>query len=282
MSSIKGHRFHPFQASQQIPKSSLSTSQAAKVSELSSSPLLDYLGYRFHTRHYVMICVSCGVAIMPQHGIAHAKNAHNIVASRDQRDFWNQTVTEWKVTRLMDVPSPFDRQPVELLKLHKNAYCCNFCRYASLTDATFSKHWGKQHKQEKVPLVERHHKGCVQTFYSHAPCTYFEVDLPIPNSNDLFSIYIKKDVPGYPPFNVTIPSAPREIPPLLYNTRWHEHLSEYISDRGKLRVLTTLAHPRSLAKTPLWKLVWNYMSTVASVAKGSSMRVKCLLTEYPR
>jgi hypothetical protein len=310
MSSSKGHRFHPFQPSQttQIPKSLplrtsqssigsnlqpsqttqipkpllLSASQSSKVSYLQSSPLLDYLGYRFNTAHSVMICVSCGYAVMPGHAIGHIKNKHNISVSREQEELWHQTVTEWNVICDGPVPSPQDRQPVELLKIHRNAYCCNHCSYASLTIATFSKHWSLTHKDLNTPPAERYRDGCVQTFYSHAPCTYFEIDMPILNSTPIFDVYMKKEVPTYKPFDVILPSAPREIPPLLYCTRWHEHLAEYITDKGSRRTLYTLAHPTKYTKCPLWKLVWNYLSAVTELAADSSIRVRCLLTEYPR
>jgi hypothetical protein len=92
---------------------------------------------------------------------------------------------------------------------------------------------------------------------------------------------MKKELPNYAPFDVIIPSAPREIPPLLYNTRWHEHLAEFITNKRKRRLLFTLAHPTKFTKDPLWKLVWNYVGTVVNIAKDSSMRVRCMLTEYP-
>lgn len=284
MSSIKGHRFHPFGPSQttQIPKSLvLSSSQAFKTTHLQSSTLLNYLGYRFNKAHSVMICVSCGFAVMPGHAIGHVKNKHHIPVTKEQEALWHQTVVEWAVTD-SPVPSPLDRRPVELLNIHRNAYCCNCCSYASLTIATFSKHWSLEHREINMPPAERYHDGFVQTFYSHAPCTYFEIDVPIHNSTPLFDVYIKKEVPNYEPFDVMIPSAPREIPPLLYCTRWHEHLAEYITDKASRRELYTLAHPKNYTKCPLWKLVWNYLSAVAEAARNSSIRVRCLLTEYPR
>jgi len=285
MSSIKGNRFHPFQQSQatQIPSFLLaSASQSSKVSHLRTSPLLDYLGYRFHTMHSVMICVSCGCAVLPSGALGHVRNQHSIPVSKQQQELWNQTITEWDVTTNGSVPSPHDRQPVELLKLHTGAYCCNCCDYAALTISTFSKHWSLKHRSLDLRPSERYHDGCVQTFYSHAPCTYFEVDMPIPNSTSVFNIYLKKDVPSYASFDVVIPSAPREIPPLLYSTRWHEHLANYIKEKEIRRTLFSLAHPTKFTKCPLWKLVWNYLATVANIAKDSSMRVRCLLTEYPR
>jgi len=285
MSAIKGHRFHPFQSSQtpQIPKSMvISSSQSSKVSYLRTSPLLNYLGYRFHTTHLVMICVSCGVAQLPQNALGHIKNQHKISTTKEQKEQWNHTVTEWNVSSEYVIPSPTDRQPVELLQLHANAYCCNCCDYAALTISSFSKHWSIRHKSENLPPSERYHEGCVQTFYSHAPCTYFEVDVPIFHSTSLFDIYMKKEVPNYPPFDVTIPTAPREIPPLLYNTRWHEHLADYMTDKKQRRLLFTLAHPTHHTKERLWNLIRDYLNCVVDVVKDTNMRVRCLLVEYPR
>jgi hypothetical protein len=229
-----------------------------------------------------MICVTCGCAVLPGEALSHVKNQHEISVSREQLAVWNQTVDDWNVTTDRIIPRPQDHKPVELLKVHSNAYCCNSCAFASLTISTFSKHWSLNHKLVGFRPNERYHEGHVQTFYSHAPCTYFEIDSPIPNSTSLFDVYMKKEVPQYASFNVTIPSAAREIPPLLNSTRWHEHLADFLLEKEKRRELFTLAHPSKIAKCPLWKLVWNYVGTVANIAKDSSMRVRCLLTEYPR
>ena len=285
MSSIKGHRFQPFQKSQgsQIPKSMVtSANHSSRTSYLRSSPLLDYLGYRFHIKHSIMICVSCGCGVLPGDALGHVKNQHNISISREQQMLWDQTVTEWNVTNERSLPRPQDTQPVELLKIHANAYCCNCCEYAALTVGSFSKHWSLKHRSVGLRPSERYHDGSVQTFYTHVPCTYFEVDMPISKSSTLFDVYMKKEVPSYTPFNMTIPSSVREIPPLLNSTRWHEHLADYILDKEKRRVLFTLAHPTNYTKCSLWKLVWNYLGAVANIAKDTSMRVRCLLTEYPR
>jgi orsellinic acid/F9775 biosynthesis protein OrsD len=139
MSTIKGHRFHPFNQSQglQISRPLVST---PAVSDLRSSPLLDYLGYRFHTKHLIMICVACGFAVMPSNALGHVRNQHNIFVSNEQHSLWVQTVDEWSVIKNGPVLPPQDHQPVELLKIHNNAYCCVSCDYAALTVATFSKH----------------------------------------------------------------------------------------------------------------------------------------------
>lgn len=285
MSTIKGHRFHPFHQHQVTQPSGplvSGSTQSLKTSDLLSSPLLNYLGYRFHTKHLVLICVACEYAILPINALGHVKNQHGIFASKEQQALWIDTCTELNITTGCPVPLPKGSDQVELLKVHSDAYCCNCCDYACLTVTTFSKHWGTQHNSSDLRPSDRHHRGYVQTFYSHAPCTYFEVAIPISNSTTLFDVYSKKEIPNYAPFNVAIPSAPREIPPLLYNTRWHEHLADYITDKKERESLFTLAHPSKISKTSLWKLVWDYLSTVSNVAKDTSMRVRCLLTEYPR
>ena len=229
-----------------------------------------------------MICVACGCGVLPGDALNHVKNQHDISVSREHLTLWNQTVIDLNVTTDRIIPSPKDHNPIELLKVHSDAYCCNCCDYAALTISTFSKHWSLNHKSIGFRPNERYHDGHVQTFYSHAPRVFFEVDTPIPNSTSIFDVYMKKEVPHYAPFDVTIPSAIREIPPLLNSTRWHEHLADFLLEKEKRRELFTLAHPTKLAKCALWKLTWNYVGTVANVAKDSSMRVRCLLTEYPR
>ena len=292
-SQTKGHRYHPFNGgtttAQAVPESFQATGSdnnlnaASSLSDLDSSPLLDYLGYRFHKVHRVMICVSCECAIVATSAIAHANNQHNIKTTLDNKRSWQNTVLDWNVTSSTSIPAPHNRQPVELLKIHPKAFCCNQCTYAALSPLTFSKHWSMTHRSQiHIASADRYHHGYVQTFFPHISCQYFEVDPPTPTTSLLFDVYKKKEVPTYPSFNLTIPSAPREIPPLLYQTRWHEHLADYIKEPAKRRILMPLAHPKQYTKCPLWKLVWNYIAAIADIAKHSSMRVRCLLTEYPR
>jgi hypothetical protein len=286
MSSIKGNRFHPFQKKKQATQTQSSSviisGQSSDASDLRSSPLLDYLGYRFNTKHSVMICVACECAILPDNALGHVRKKHTMFVSKEQQAIWDHTVTELNVTNDAIISPPVDHKAVELLKLHPKAFCCNSCDYACLSVTTFAKHWSADHRSINLPSNERYHEGWVQTFYSHAPCKYFEVDVPIPNSTPLFNIYVKKEIPNYLPFDVVIPSAPREIPPLLYNTRWHEHLTEYLTEKPKRRLLFSLAHPTNYSKDPLWKLVLDYLKCVVNTVKDSSMRVRCLLTEFPR
>jgi hypothetical protein len=284
-SSIKGNRFHPFQKPLANPKPNSSatiSNPASHVSYLHSSPLLDYLGYRIHTKHLVVICVSCECGVLPGNAISHVKKKHNIPVSQENRALWDLSIVDWNIDDEGSIPSPTDREPVELLKVHPKAFSCNNCDYVCLTESTFSKHWGVNHKNATLPPKERYHESWAETFYPHVPCRYFEVDVPIPNSTPAFDVYMKKEVPSYPSFDVTIPSAPREIPPLLYTTRWHEHLEEYMTDKPKRRLLYSVAHPTKFTNDRLWDLVWRYLDVVSLNAKDSSMRVRCLLTEYPR
>jgi hypothetical protein len=133
-----------------------------------------------------------------------------------------------------------------------------------------------------LPVEDRYHRGHVQTFYAPFYCSYFKVDIPIPNSTPIFDIYMKDEASSYPQFNVTIPAAPREIPPLLYQTQWHIHLADHLTDKAKRRTLSTLVTPKDYTKNALWKLVWNYVAAVSAVAQQTTMRIRCLLKEYPR
>ena len=286
LSVSKGHRYHPFKQSTaraQLVQQSAYAATSHAQSDLLSSPLLDYLGYRFHKQHHIMICVACEFAVLPGSALGHVHNQHNISTTRDEKKYWDNLVKDWNVTSDTFILPPKDQQPVELLKIHPDAYCCNECNYGALTSRSFANHWTDRHQSSShLSPEERYHRGHVQTFYQHVHCRYFQVNPPIPNSTPLFDVYMKAEVPSYESFDVTIPSAPREIPPLLYQTRWHEHLEMHIKDRSKRRTLMTLGHPTRHTKSPLWKLVWYYLTAVAQLAKSSSMRIRCLLQEYPR
>lgn len=293
---LKTHRYHPFKdtiaSSQPVSQSPLTgytsvehqvQSGSSGLSALASHPILDCFGYRFHKSHRILICVACEFAVIPSSALGHANSQHNISSTQDEKANWNNLVTKLNVTTQTSISPPSDRQPVELLQIHSDAYCCNLCNYGTLTSRSFSNHWSANHRSSNdISPDERYHRGHVQTFFPHINRRYFQVDPPIPNSTPLFDIYMKKEVPTYEAFDVTIPAAPREIPPLLYQTRWHDHLEAYITDKGKRRTLATLAHPTQYTKCPLWKLVWHYISAFVDVGKNSSMRVRCILVEYPR
>ena len=155
-----------------------------------------------------MICVSCRCAFLSSHAPMHVKSQHEIPVSKDQKQLWDFTILNWNVTMETHILLPVNCQPVELLKIHQNTYCCNICDYAALTTATFSKHWSLVHKTSDLHPSKQYHKGSVQTYYSYVPCIYFEITVPSLNFSSLFDVYIEKELPTYESFNVTIPSAP--------------------------------------------------------------------------
>jgi hypothetical protein len=276
-SALNVQRFHPYARDPTPP-----VDNSLPISELQSSPLLDYLGYRFHRRYHTLICVSCEVARFPDAALGHAKISHLINIKSVDKEAWNKMLSDWDVTTSTKIPPPMDRQAVELLRIHPDAYCCNFCNHCVLTSKSFSNHWSSAHAALGYPVNERFHRGYVQTFYTPVHISYFEIDPPEVQTTTpgIFNIYLK-ELPAHSPFPVLIPKNAREIPPLLFQTQWHDHLEGYLKDKKKRLSLLTLVNPVQIAKTPLWKLVWNYSMAVSQLGKGSSMRIRCMLSDYP-
>ena len=137
-SQTKGYHYHPFNGgtttAQAVPESFQATGSdnnltaASSLSDLCSSPLLDYLGYRFHKVHHVMICVSCEYTIVATSAIAHANNQHNIKTTLDNKRSWQNTVLDWNVTSSTSISAPHNCQPVELLKIHPKVVVCYVAR----------------------------------------------------------------------------------------------------------------------------------------------------------
>lgn len=289
---ISKQRFHPYSkqagnltAGHFPPSSSISNTpniSSLNTSSLISSPLLNFLDYRFHKDYSILICVACEVAWLPDCALGHAKQKHGIkIHSIDQKE-WQAFVKEWNITTNTNI-LPLDKKPVELLKVYADAYCCNLCTYCARTASTFNKHWSTHHKEFTATTEARFHHGSVQTFYSPVNTRYFEIDPSLLHAPaDAFAVYLSKEVPNYPPFAVNIPKASREIPPLLAQTQWHVHLEDHIKAKQQRLALLDLVRPPSISKSPMFKLAWNYMNAVSSLARKSSMRIRCLLKEYPR
>jgi imidazoleglycerol phosphate synthase glutamine amidotransferase subunit HisH len=100
-SVTKGLQFHPFNAhlttagqlDELEPLQATGVGHhASAVSDLASSPLLEYLGYRFHKKYRIMICVSCQVALLATNALSHLANQHNIKATPAEKQQWDDIV----------------------------------------------------------------------------------------------------------------------------------------------------------------------------------------------
>jgi hypothetical protein len=283
--SLKSNRFHPYSTSTNSGPTS-STPLHSNSTSTTSFPILDYLGFHLDTTYNILICLSCGKAILPDAVLGHAKATHNIAITRADHHVFNKLTTQIHFSTNTHLIPPVNHQPVPYLKLTPSDYCCNLCSYCCLTKRTFAEHWNSHHQSLSSSILpkDHSHSGIVQTFYHPIAVSYFEVypPSPPPSSTSLFDLFLRDVMPSYPPFSFNIPENSREIPPLLTQTQWHTHLKPYLSTKQSRLHLYQLAHSANITKTNLWKLTWNYSNTVSQFASTTSMRIRCLLMEYPR
>jgi len=187
------------------------------------------------------------------------------------------------VTSETNILVPDNIAPIKFLKLTNRGISCTACKYCCIADRTFSDHWNQNHAPSPTPILDRFTIVPVQTIYYPFNCRYFKVNVGnTQNPVQAFDVFLTKEIPTYPPFSLIIPNNPREIPPLLFQTQWHVHLEQFIKDKKQRLLLLTMVNPGQVAKSVLWKLVWNYLIAVRDVAKNISFSNRCLLEEYPR
>jgi hypothetical protein len=261
--------------------SSLSSQTTNSISYLKSSPLFEQIGFRFHDLYKVMICITCKSAWLPSAIPGHLKNQHKIYLTSSERHQLLTTLQDWDALQSAKVTT-INKIPVELLRIHPNAYCCNKCTYCALSSDTLHGHWNKEHKHPFTPVSDRFHIGHVQTFFNPVPKVFFQVNPPPPSSKSIFDIFLAKELPTYPLPSVSIPTQAREIPPLLTSTLWHIHLSDYLPTKSLRQQLRSLIAPSHLSKSTLWILTWKYMLLTREFAQKSSMRAVILLNECPQ
>jgi Orsellinic acid/F9775 biosynthesis cluster protein D len=255
-------------------------------SALTSTTLASRFGLWVHTEFHIMICASCGIAWKPMNIFGHLKKAHKIKMKKKEEEEVISWINSHGITDRSLVRTPMPRfAPVELIKVHRDGYCCNICDYCCPGLRTFENHWSSKHQKIRVSLSKRFHQSDIQTFFDPVPMKYFEVSsclqqVPISSA---FDIYIKKELPNHPSFQPTIPLKEREVPPFLHVTQWHTHLAGFLTNdvrRKELRDIVRL--PKGLQSNTLHSVVIRYMQSVSSMACELPYQLRCLLIECPR
>lgn len=139
-----------------------------------------------------------------------------------------------------------------------------------------------------MPAISAFHLGSIQTFFNPSPQHWFEV-LPVKTTaptQDIFAVYLQKQVPKFTSTLIGAPIRVHEIPPLLQVTGWHLHLADYIKTQASVKTLLSLVQP-PFVKEPkrldrLRDIAFDYMKEIRTMAQKSAIGIRCLLMECPR
>jgi Orsellinic acid/F9775 biosynthesis cluster protein D len=258
-------------------------------SYLESNELFYLMGIRYHCHYKVLIC-TCGQAVLDSGCVKHVYG-HGIKLTKHQQSQYDDIIKGLALIKKMKdvVTPPPGGPPVELLLSHPDGYCCNVCPYCAPQKRTIDNHWYATHsKDDDAGRSDRHHRGTIQTFFHPVGQQYFEVNPGLSglSADDMFTVYIRDEVPKYPPFPASCATNPRDVPLLLQVTQWHEHLGAYIPDpnqRAALLSLVNLPHrhtPAGLGR--LGNIVFEYLKMTRMQANRMSIDMRRLLIECPR
>jgi len=153
---------------------------------------------------------------------------------------------------ILKYPPP-NHIPINGLKIHQDGYTCSYdgCIYTVLKKSSMQTHWKLSHA-DKLHLVKSnnqyHHPIPIQSYFSHMRNKYWTVnpDLAGRDTRDLYRMFMTEFLPG---FETTTsfqePTLPRDIPPWLKVSGFHEYLGDYVTDHQKRnRLVDAATHPR--------------------------------------
>jgi hypothetical protein len=235
-------------------------------------------------------CVTCENVHIPSVMCDHIKTHGIEVKTKDQQLQFAQAIAEFDVCKTWDVqlPAPCG-PPVECLKVTKDGYCCNHCRYCVPTYKSFCRHWSSTvHENDKGLSSATYHLGSIQTFFGSNQQKWFEVTPALAGLSTLdpFVVYLKTEAPRFVKTLNEPPTHVREVPPLLNVTGWHQHLAEHIKSKVDVQNLRTLVRLPPFRETTglgrLHDITDRYMKDIRAKAHGCSIGIKCLLMECPR
>lgn len=252
-----------------------------------SNPVLTRCGVEVHAYFKTMHCVQCSSAFLPASMSRHLKD-HGIQMSKADKlallDY--ASANKLRTDHELEVPSR-DGPPVQGLKV-QDGYACTLCEYAAANHITALTHFSRDHKGEgsrKDGLIA----SKVQNFFL-SKHNYFQVCtiVQVKESESKVIGLFRKELAAKKKASDFLPTVdnPKEVPPLLRITGWHEFLEDVLKSKSAVEQITELMLlPNSKDPGPLARvgeLVFKYVEDIREKGRTAPIGVRCVLMEYPR
>jgi len=243
----------------------------------------------------LLVCERCSLGVLPSAVLTHYKT-HNV----DLHLTKPTIVSVQKIigagkflegSNKVECPKP-PCAPFDGLKI-QDGYTCDHdrCNYCCVSSNSMRTHHSHSHTGGSGTAKDNYQGVQVQAFFSQHP-KYFAVNPSLRgvNEDDLFAVYMKNYAPKIEAFNhFNPPLSLNEVPPLLKNMRWHEHLAEYTTDKMKVGQLLEIwnpprrsAHGKDWMGKRLRSTIEGYVKNIQKKALKTPPGIKCLLVTCPR
>ncbi|KIM38448.1 hypothetical protein M413DRAFT_75856, partial [Hebeloma cylindrosporum] len=238
----------------------------------------------------LVTCSFCEIGLVPNAAVSHAKS-HKINLTKEMRKRIQTIMLRPEMVKAPgDISLPKSPcAPIEGLAQEKG-YACTLCSYCCTGLSTINNHFSAKHRGAEGTCKDNYAEATVQMFTPQFK-KYFAVipiltNMPLDN---LFTLYLKEHVPAVEAIEVLNPPIDHnEVPPLVKNTAWNEHLAAYTGDKQKVRLLLQLLELPTSKRGEKWlgerlrKTVEGYMKEASQMGTNSSLAIRCILMECPR
>jgi len=213
-----------------------------------STPVLDKLGYFFHSLLRVLICKECEFCVPPSDAPGHAMNFHGVEKKSYDHDEFLRTCADNDIYPTKTVPMPKSSgPPVENIKI-VDGYTCLPCGYSSGAKSTMEKHQRQSHPSSKGDNNTANVK--VQSLFVSFGIHYFQVDPALCQLQpytvpSIIERYIHS-LPKIPPPGAVETERERSV--LLSMTNWDTHMEDFRTNpvlHARLKLLKTTDGPNT-------------------------------------
>ncbi|KAF9470054.1 hypothetical protein BDN70DRAFT_940130 [Pholiota conissans] len=236
----------------------------------------------------IIVCRECRMGVTQKNASTHPNNYHSIPISTKQKRLLEEAIQSLDVVssnQELSYPLP-NQPPIDGFKVYPG-YSCNYCEFCCYSKATAEKHKSQVHRDIRKRAADTFKEASIQTFFI-GNAHYFQVrpELEGLPSEDLYAVYVNTIAPELESLtNINGPVSQHELPLLLKETLWHQHLHDYVQDTKTTSTLVSLVKPPS-ALVPygavLARLINMYMHDIRQKAQKADVEVKYLLIECPR
>jgi hypothetical protein len=191
--------------------------------ELYDTVTLRALGLCVNQRFSLLICVPCGVVLVPSQGASHLAQKHSLRCAELCRIIAPYSLLSSIPPAMNGAIRPIEGLPVV------DAFKCTDCGYILSTTRHLNTHFSEKHPHNTRP--DRYAPISAQHLNNFSSKNYFEVSIPMSATTPLtIDDYIANVTKEMNLVHTTLSVQPdaRNIPQWLQITGWHEHLAGHI------------------------------------------------------
>ncbi|KAG6867314.1 hypothetical protein C0993_004588, partial [Termitomyces sp. T159_Od127] len=190
--------------------------------QLVEPPYLHKLGFAYNTALGALVCLTCGIAIVPSHIVNHVKNKHAECSINPDRELIARDIELYGVPEHLPSLDLTTRPAFQGLTVH-TALQCSLCPKVYVAQSSMVYHHHTEHKG--IPVPSSWHSVSAQQLDHTLERSFFpvipQVTLPLPSGRAILdNIHAAMDRLDGQPAGHRL--DPRLVSPWLKSNRWPE------------------------------------------------------------